>query len=82
VPDIARIIQSGGANPWFYLPAALRLGALHALEPGHSKSMMAAHSSSRRAERRGRAAWATAIPITDVGMTTVMPTTPEYRTLR
>lgn len=42
VPDIAEIIQSGAGNPWLYLPAALLLGALHALEPGHSKSMMAA----------------------------------------
>lgn len=42
MPDIAEIIRSGAANPWIYLPAALLLGALHALEPGHSKSMMAA----------------------------------------
>jgi len=27
---------------WLYLPAAVLLGALHALEPGHSKTMMAA----------------------------------------
>lgn len=42
MPDIAEIIRAGAANPWIYLPAALVLGALHALEPGHSKSMMAA----------------------------------------
>jgi nickel/cobalt exporter len=42
MPDIAQIIQSGASNPWLYLPVALVLGALHALEPGHSKSMMAA----------------------------------------
>jgi len=42
MPDIAAIIQSGGANPWLYLPLAILLGALHALEPGHSKSLMAA----------------------------------------
>ncbi len=40
--DIAAIIEAGAGNPWIYLPAALLLGALHALEPGHSKSMMAA----------------------------------------
>ena len=40
--DIATIIQGGAANPWLYLPAAVLLGALHALEPGHSKSLMAA----------------------------------------
>jgi ABC-type nickel/cobalt efflux system permease component RcnA len=42
MPDLAQIIQSGSTNPWLYLPAAVLLGALHALEPGHSKSLMAA----------------------------------------
>ena len=42
MPDIAAIIQTHAANPWAYLPLAVLLGALHALEPGHSKSMMAA----------------------------------------
>lgn len=42
MPDITALIQSGAANPWLYLPLAVLLGALHALEPGHSKSMMAA----------------------------------------
>jgi nickel/cobalt transporter (NicO) family protein len=42
LPDITALIQSGATNPWFYLPLAVVLGALHALEPGHSKSMMAA----------------------------------------
>jgi nickel/cobalt transporter (NicO) family protein len=42
MPDIANIIQSGAANAWLLLPTALLLGALHALEPGHSKSMMIA----------------------------------------
>ena len=42
MPDIAAIIQTHGSNPWAYLPLAVLLGALHALEPGHSKSMMAA----------------------------------------
>ncbi len=42
MPDIAAIISAGAANPWIYLPAAILLGALHALEPGHSKSLMAA----------------------------------------
>lgn len=41
MPDIASIIQSGATNPWLYLPLAVLLGALHALEPGHSKTMMA-----------------------------------------
>lgn len=42
MPDIAAIIAAGAAHPWIYLPAAILLGALHALEPGHSKSLMAA----------------------------------------
>ena len=41
MPDIASIIQSGVANPWLYLPLAVLLGALHALEPGHAKTLMA-----------------------------------------
>jgi nickel/cobalt transporter (NicO) family protein len=42
MPDIVAVIQSGVSNPWLMLPTALALGALHALEPGHSKSMMMA----------------------------------------
>ncbi len=42
MPDIAQIIASNSGNAWLYLPAAVLLGALHALEPGHAKSVMAA----------------------------------------
>lgn len=42
MPDIVEILRQGASDPWLYLPAALLLGALHALEPGHSKSLMAA----------------------------------------
>jgi nickel/cobalt exporter len=42
MPSIESVIQSGVGNPWLLLPLALLLGALHALEPGHSKSMMTA----------------------------------------
>jgi nickel/cobalt transporter (NicO) family protein len=42
MPDIAQLLQSGG-NGWIYLPIAVLLGALHGLEPGHSKTMMAAY---------------------------------------
>jgi ABC-type nickel/cobalt efflux system permease component RcnA len=34
--------QHAGSNPWIFFLAALLLGALHGLEPGHSKGMMAA----------------------------------------
>ncbi len=37
-----QLIQQGGLHAWVYLPTALLLGALHGLEPGHSKTMMAA----------------------------------------
>jgi len=36
------IFQHGTTTAWFYLPTAVLLGALHGLEPGHSKTMMAA----------------------------------------
>lgn len=42
MPDIASLIAAGSSNPWLFLPAAVLLGALHGLEPGHAKSMMAA----------------------------------------
>ncbi len=34
------LLQQG--NSWLFVPSALLLGALHGLEPGHSKTMMAA----------------------------------------
>src|SRR5947209_11495964 len=43
MPDITTIIQSSAAHAWLYLPVAVLIGALHALEPGHAKSMMAAY---------------------------------------
>jgi nickel/cobalt transporter (NicO) family protein len=36
------LAQQGGLHAWIFLPTALVLGALHGLEPGHSKTMMAA----------------------------------------
>lgn len=42
MPDIATLIQQGSSNLWLFIPAAIVLGALHGLEPGHSKTMMAA----------------------------------------
>jgi nickel/cobalt exporter len=43
MPDITALIQSSAAHAWLYLPLAVVLGALHALEPGHAKSLMAAY---------------------------------------
>jgi nickel/cobalt exporter len=42
MPDIASLIQQGAVNLWIFIPTAILLGALHGLEPGHSKTMMAA----------------------------------------
>lgn len=36
------LIQQGAAHAWLYIPSAIVLGALHGMEPGHSKTMMAA----------------------------------------
>lgn len=38
--DFASLLQQG--NAWLFIPSAILLGALHGLEPGHSKTMMAA----------------------------------------
>lgn len=38
--DFTTLLQQG--NAWFFIPSAILLGALHGLEPGHSKTMMAA----------------------------------------
>jgi nickel/cobalt exporter len=48
MPDLTQIIQAGSAHVWLYLPVAIILGALHALEPGHAKSLMAAYIVSIR----------------------------------
>ncbi|HEX7517070.1 MAG TPA: sulfite exporter TauE/SafE family protein [Chthoniobacterales bacterium] len=42
MPDFLRALQSGSTSLWLFIPAAILLGALHGLEPGHSKTMMAA----------------------------------------
>jgi nickel/cobalt exporter len=39
---LAELIQQGSAYAWLFIPSAILLGALHGLEPGHSKTMMAA----------------------------------------
>ena len=40
--DIAAMIEQGTASPFLLIATAVALGALHGLEPGHSKTMMAA----------------------------------------
>src|SRR5262245_54702512 len=52
MPDVSQIIQASAGHAWFYLPVAVVLGALHALEPGHAKSLMAAYIISIRGTPR------------------------------
>ena len=40
--DLSQLLQQSGAHAWLFIPSAILLGALHGLEPGHSKTMMAA----------------------------------------
>src|SRR4029077_19026041 len=40
MPEFATLLQQG--NSRLFVPSAVLLGALHGLEPGHSKTMMAA----------------------------------------
>lgn len=40
--DFSQLVQQSTAKAWLFLPSAIALGALHGLEPGHSKSVMAA----------------------------------------
>lgn len=42
LPDLTGMLQQGASNVWLFVPSAILLGALHGLEPGHSKTMMAA----------------------------------------
>ncbi|GGC69186.1 nickel/cobalt efflux transporter [Undibacterium terreum] len=41
MPPISDLILQGSTNLWLFIPTAILLGALHGLEPGHSKTMMA-----------------------------------------
>ncbi|MGI4856786.1 MAG: nickel/cobalt efflux transporter [Janthinobacterium lividum] len=40
--NFSDILAHGTAHAWLYFPSAILLGALHGLEPGHSKTLMAA----------------------------------------
>ncbi len=40
--SLPELLQHGSTNLWLFIPTAMLLGALHGLEPGHSKTMMAA----------------------------------------
>ena len=40
--EFVQALQSGSSHLWLFIPSAILMGALHGLEPGHSKTMMAA----------------------------------------
>ena len=40
--SLPELIQQSSGSAWLFIPGAIVLGALHGLEPGHSKTMMAA----------------------------------------
>jgi nickel/cobalt exporter len=40
--SFTEMVQQGTTHAWLFFPTAVLLGALHGLEPGHSKTMMAA----------------------------------------
>src|ERR1700753_1530217 len=40
--SLSDLLAQSSANAWLFVPSAILLGALHGLEPGHSKTMMAA----------------------------------------
>lgn len=40
--SFTELASQGSANAWLFVPSAIVLGALHGLEPGHSKTMTAA----------------------------------------
>jgi nickel/cobalt exporter len=48
MPSFAELIQQSSAQAWLFIPSAILLGALHGLEPGHSKTMMAAFIAAIR----------------------------------
>jgi nickel/cobalt transporter (NicO) family protein len=40
--ELSQLLQQGTTHAWLLAPSAVLLGALHGMEPGHSKTMMAA----------------------------------------
>ena len=40
--SLSELLQQSATHAWLFIPSAILLGALHGLEPGHSKTMMAA----------------------------------------
>lgn len=89
--DLSALLQQGANNAWLFIPTAILLGALHGLEPGHSKTMMAAfivaiHGTMKQAILLGLAAtishtavvWAVALGGMYLGQNLDAETTEPY----
>ena len=46
------LLAQGGGAAWLFMPVAVALGALHGLEPGHAKGLMAAFIIAVRGTKR------------------------------
>lgn len=53
----SELISQGEASPVLLLLMAMALGALHGLEPGHSKTMIAAYVIAIRERSARRCSW-------------------------
>jgi ABC-type nickel/cobalt efflux system permease component RcnA len=50
--EFSDLLTQGGGAVWLFMPMALALGALHGLEPGHAKGLMAAFIIAVRGTKR------------------------------
>ena len=62
---LSDLLQQGAAHAWLFIPSAILLGALHGLEPGHSKTMMAVPG----VKFQGYKDWAQIVPELAIGRT-------------
>ena len=60
--SFSELIAQGASHAWLFIPSAILLGALHGLEPGHSKTMMAAFIVAIRGRCGEPCCWASPRP--------------------
>src|SRR3546814_18709356 len=72
MPSFAELLQQGTAHAWLFILSAILLGALHGLEPGHSKTMMAAYIVAIRGTvgKAGLLGLAATVSHTEIGRST------------
>lgn len=44
--SLTDLLAQGTSHAWLFIPTAILIGALHGLEPGHYKTMMAAFTGA------------------------------------